>query len=340
MTARQSLFNRSNAATIDQADKSLEVARADLETAEQDLIVRVSQAYFDVLGALDTLAFTRASKSAITEQLAAAKRNFEVGTATITDTREAQARFDLATAQEIAAENDLRTKRAALDQLVGRANVEPRPLAAPVVLPPLAPGDAELWVGRIGTHPSVRKAQLGLDIAKLETDKARAGHLPAVDLVGSLGTVNQRGSAVVASGTAGHNEQRERRRAAQLAAVCGQCGAEPHEGNGAARGKVAQRSRRRPARRRTRDAPGLQRCGVGPGAGEGVRSGRELVAACARSHAGRLPGRSTRQHRRAECADATFPDAAAISRRRATTCSSEASGCARPRASSSPTTCR
>ncbi len=200
MTARQSLFNRSNAATIDQAYKSLEVARADLETAEQDLIVRVSQAYFDVLGALDTLAFTRASKSAITEQLAAAKRNFEVGTATITDTREAQARFDLATAQEIAAENDLRTKRAALNQLVGRANVEPRPLAAPVVLPPLAPGDAELWVGRIGTHPSVRKAQLGLDIAKLETDKARAGHLPVVDLVGSLGTVNQRGSAVVATG--------------------------------------------------------------------------------------------------------------------------------------------
>jgi outer membrane protein len=200
LSARQPLFNRANATTIDQAYKALEVARADLETAEQDLIVRVSQAYFEALGAQDTLAFTRASKTAITEQLAAAKRNFEVGTATITDTREAQARFDLATAQEIAAENDLRTRRAALDQLVGRANVEPKPLAAPVVLPPLAPGDAELWVSRIDTHPSVRKAQLGLDIAKLETEKARAGHLPVVDLVGSLGTVNLRGSAVIATG--------------------------------------------------------------------------------------------------------------------------------------------
>jgi len=201
VTAKQPLFNRSNAATIDQAYKALEVAQADLETAEQDLIVRVSQAYFDVLGAQDTLAFTRASKTAITEQLAAAKRNFEVGTATITDTREAQARFDLATAQEIAAENDLRTKRAALDQLVGRANVEPKPLAAPVALPPLAIGDAEQWVGRIGTHPNVRKSLLNFDIAKLETDKARAGHLPVVDLVGTLGSANRRGSEVAATGS-------------------------------------------------------------------------------------------------------------------------------------------
>ena len=81
---------------------------ADLDTAEQDLMLRVSQAYFDVLGAQDTLQTTRANKAAIAEQLASAKRNFEVGTATITDTREAQARFDLATAQEIAADNDLR----------------------------------------------------------------------------------------------------------------------------------------------------------------------------------------------------------------------------------------
>ena len=89
-------------------------------------MLRVSQAYFDVLGAQDTLQTTRANKTAIAEQLASAKRNFEVGTATITDTREAQARFDLATAQEIAADNDLVSKRIALDQLVGRSNVQPR----------------------------------------------------------------------------------------------------------------------------------------------------------------------------------------------------------------------
>ena len=129
LAGRQPLFNRGNQATIAQSERSLESSLADLDTAEQDLMLRVSQAYFDVLGAQDTLQTTRANKAAISEQLASAKRNFEVGTATITDTREAQARFDLATAQEIAADNDLATKRIALDQLVGRTNVAPNQLA-------------------------------------------------------------------------------------------------------------------------------------------------------------------------------------------------------------------
>jgi outer membrane protein len=195
ISGRQPLFNRANWATIDQATKSLDVAQADLDTAEQDLIVRVAQAYFDVLAAQDTLSLAKASKTAITEQLASAKRNFEVGTATITDTREAQARFDLATATEIAADNDLRVKRIALDQLVGRTGVEPRRLATPVQLPPLVPDQPQAWVEQAETqHPSVRKANLGLDIAKLETEKAQAGHLPTVDLVGSLAATNASGS--------------------------------------------------------------------------------------------------------------------------------------------------
>ncbi len=188
ISASQSLFNRANSATIDQADKSLAVSRADFEAAEQDLIVRVAQAYFDVLGAQDTLGTTRANKTFISEQLASAKRNFEVGTATITDTREAQARFDLATAQEIAAENDLRTKAIALDTLVGRSNVVPKGLAVPVMLPPVQPPAVDEWVLRADAeHPTVRKAALGLDVARLETEKARAGNLPTVALNGSIG---------------------------------------------------------------------------------------------------------------------------------------------------------
>jgi outer membrane protein len=187
ISGKQPLFNRANQATVDQAAKSLEAAQTDLESAEQDLIVRVAQAYFDVLAAQDTLGFARSSKAAITEQLAAAKRNFEVGTATITDTREAQARFDLATATEIAAENDLRVKRIALDQLVGRTGVDPKPLVTPVVLPPLSPSDADTWASQADTgHPLVRKAKLAHEIATLEIDKAKAGHLPTVDLVGSV----------------------------------------------------------------------------------------------------------------------------------------------------------
>ncbi|NRF67147.1 TolC family outer membrane protein [Aquincola sp. S2] len=201
VNARHPLFNRANAATIDQAYRALDVAKADLEIAEQDLIVRVSQGYFDVLAAQDTLATARANRTGISEQLASAKRNFEVGTATITDTREAQARFDLATAQEIAADNDLRTKRIALDQLVGRTGIAPKPLAVPVALPPLGAPDPEEWVLRADTqHPLVRKARLGLDIAKLETAKARAGHLPTVDLIGSVGNTRETGSAASIGG--------------------------------------------------------------------------------------------------------------------------------------------
>ncbi len=198
LTGSQPLFNRANVATVGQARKALELSRFDLETAEQDLIVRVSQAYFDVLGAQDSLATTRTSKVAISEQLASAKRNFEVGTATITDTREAQARFDLATATEIAADNDLRTKRIALDQLVNKVNVAPKQLRVPVVLPLVPGASVDEWVARAESqHPAVQRATLGMDIAKLETDKAKAGHLPTVDAVGSISNSYGRGTAVV-----------------------------------------------------------------------------------------------------------------------------------------------
>jgi outer membrane protein len=188
ISALQPLFNRTNDAVIDQAERIFVSSMAELEAAEQDLIVRVTQAYFDVLASLDALETTRANKTAIGEQLASAKRNFEVGTATITDTREAQARFDLAVAQEIAAENTLRNARIALDQLFGRAGIEPRPLQIPVQLPPLEPRPLEQWVAEADGSPSVRQARLAYDVAQLETERARAGHLPTVDLVGGVGS--------------------------------------------------------------------------------------------------------------------------------------------------------
>ena len=188
ISGSQTLFNRSNDKTITQAEKALEVARSDFAAAEQDLIIRVSQAYFDVLAAQDTLATARSSLAAISEQVASAKRNFEVGTATITDTREAQARFDLARATEIVADNDLTNKRIALDQLVGRVNVTPKQLAVPVTLPPVVPAALEDWVARgDAEHPVVRKARLALEVAQLETEKAKAGHLPTVGVSANVG---------------------------------------------------------------------------------------------------------------------------------------------------------
>ena len=188
LSASQPLYRPANRLTNEQAGLSRDIAQARLTQAEQDLVVRTTQAYFDVLAADDTLTFVRAQKTAVAEQLAAAKRNFEVGTATVTDSREAQARYDLVIAQEIAAENDLRVKKLALDQLVGRAGTAPKPLAAPVALPPLQPQDPQAWLNRAQEgHPAVLQAQRAFDIAQLETQKAESGHKPTLDLVGSYG---------------------------------------------------------------------------------------------------------------------------------------------------------
>lgn len=186
LQARQTLYNADSFARLDQADQSRLVADADLQVASQDLAARVTQAYFDVLGAQDVLTTAQANKAALAEQLAAAKRSFEVGNSTITDTREAQARHDLATAQELAAANELRVKRITLDQLVGRANVIPNPLRTPAALDSLAPGEMEEWVNQAQGAPNVRKASAGLEAAKLEISRARAGHLPTLDAIASL----------------------------------------------------------------------------------------------------------------------------------------------------------
>ena len=206
LSATQPLYRPANWATYEQGRKQVPLARAQLESAEQDLIVRTSQAYFDVLAAQDTLTFVQAQKAAVDEQLAFAKRNFEVGTSTITDTREAQARFDLVLAQEIAAENDLRVKKIALDQLVGKTESRPQGLLAPVNLPPVLPADVNAWVQQSETvHPSIRQAQSGLDIAELEVKKAEAGHKPTLDATASYNVTSNPANIAQAGGTSRAN---------------------------------------------------------------------------------------------------------------------------------------
>ena len=196
LNGRYPLFNRANQATMEQAERTLIASKAELEAAEQDLIIRLTQAYFDVLAAKDTVALAKTNKTAILEQLASAKRNFEVGTATITDTREAQSRADLATAQEIAAENDLINRRIALAYLVGRRDIEPLPLVTPVVLPTIVPRNVEEWVTVADTlHPQVTRARVAYEVAQLEIDKAKAGELPTVDAVATLGANYASGSS-------------------------------------------------------------------------------------------------------------------------------------------------
>ncbi|MDP4074058.1 TolC family outer membrane protein [Acidovorax sp. A1169] len=183
VNASQPLYRPANRINLEQAQRGVDVAQAQLDAASQDLLVRVSQAYFDVLAAQDTLTFVQAQKAAVSEQLASAKRNFEVGTSTVTDSREAQARYDLVIAQEIAAENDMRVKKLALDQLVGITGTQPKPLALPLLLAPVQPDNVITWVDTARElQPGVRQAAIALDIARLETKKAETGHLPTVDL--------------------------------------------------------------------------------------------------------------------------------------------------------------
>ncbi len=195
----QPLYRPGTLATYHQGQKQLLQADAQIQAAEQDLIVRLSQAYFDVLSSKNNLILVRAQKIAISEQLAAAKRNFEVGTATITDSKEAQARHDLVTAQEIAAENDLRVKQLALNTLVGKENVQPYSLRVDALLPSLKADDINQWVEASLDAPAVRLAQIAVDVAVLENDKSRAGHKPTLDGFVSVANSANVGGAVTGS---------------------------------------------------------------------------------------------------------------------------------------------
>jgi len=188
LTLTQPLFRWQNWLGYDQAKLLVAQAEANFELARQDLVLRSAQAYFDVLYAQENLTAVRASKQAIAQQLELAKKSFEVGTATITDTHEAQARYDLAVAQEIAGENDLEVKRRALQAIIGN---EPEALAGlRSGAEPVAPQPAEMapWVAAAEKDSlNVQVQQANAAIAEREVDKQRAGHYPTIDLVANAG---------------------------------------------------------------------------------------------------------------------------------------------------------
>ena len=196
LSGSQPLYRPGNQIAFEQSKRQIDVEEQKLLSAEQDLIMKLSTAYFDVLASQDSLAYLLAQKAAVTEQLASAKRNFEVGTATITDTREAEARFDLVVAQEIAGRNDLQVKKLALDQLVGKPDSVPLPVKLPLQLPPVQPGDVAAWVQKSEEmHPTVRQSRLAFEVAQMEAKKAQAATLPTLDLTGNLNMANNNGTA-------------------------------------------------------------------------------------------------------------------------------------------------
>jgi outer membrane protein len=187
----QPLFRWQNIVQYSQGKLQVVQAEANFAQASQDLILRVAQAYFDVLYAEENLKAVRANKQSIAQQLEQAKKNFEVGTATITDSQEAQSRFDLASAQEIAAENDLEVKRFALSVIIGKHPGELNRLKPQAELKPPQPASMDPWVDAAEKDSFVVQAQqAAAEVAAKEVERNRAGHYPTLDVVANYGKNN------------------------------------------------------------------------------------------------------------------------------------------------------
>nr|WP_051536762.1 TolC family outer membrane protein [Nitrosospira briensis] len=185
ITATQPIYRKENFVIYEQS--KLQVAQADSQfiIAAQDLILRVAQAYLDILTAQVNLEVAEAQKKAISEQLEQAKRNFEVGTTTIVDTYEAQARFDLTTSQEIAAKNQLEVAQRTLQQIIGHMPDElVRPKDTAYELLNLKYANMQDWITVAEQNNLALKVQQSVyEIAKQDVERAKAGHYPTLDLV-------------------------------------------------------------------------------------------------------------------------------------------------------------
>lgn len=182
----QSIYHHDYYIALDQADARVAQAISNLQDAEQSLIIRVAQSYFDVLAAIDNEVFAKAEKKAIGEQLQQAKQRFNVGLTAITDVHEAQARYDQSVAQDILAVNQLSISLEALRELTGQAHKDLQPLAekTPLVIP--EPQDVNQWVNMaVAQNLQLKVSEKDMEIARDEVSRQRAGHYPTLDLVAS-----------------------------------------------------------------------------------------------------------------------------------------------------------
>src|SRR5690606_32101732 len=205
LSVSQPLYRPQNVVAYEQARTQVAQADVVLAQAAQDLILRVAQAYFDVLLAQDTVAFSQAQLKAIGQQLEQAKRNFEVGTATITDTHEAKARYDITLSAEIAARNELEIAKRRLEVLIGRAAPGLAPLGSRFRVEPPQPNDMARWVAEAQTgNLQVLISRASLDFLTQEIERQRPAHRPTLDACAPL---SESGSGSGNQGGAGTDTQ-------------------------------------------------------------------------------------------------------------------------------------
>lgn len=191
----QTLFRWDQWIALRQADKQVAQAEAEYRAAQQGLMLRVSQRYFDVLGARATLSAGEAAKESIARQLEQAEKRFEVGLIAITDVQEAQASYDSAVAGVIEAKRDLATAGEFLREITGQyyevlADAGPDiPLISP------NPNDVDQWVRTaLDQNMSVEASRLGAQIARDEISSRKSGHMPTLDLFARRTNDNQSNS--------------------------------------------------------------------------------------------------------------------------------------------------
>lgn len=180
----QALFRPQAWLALAQAGDQVRQSEAEFRQVEQELILRLAQAYFDVLLAEDNVSLAQEQKAAIAEQLKQAKRYFEAGVGTVTDINDAQARYDTIVAQEIAARNTLEVKVRALEQVVGGTHRKLDRLGPRLALEKPLPEKVDEWIDfSLANNPQLKAKESALEVAEKDVGKSAAAHLPTLDIV-------------------------------------------------------------------------------------------------------------------------------------------------------------
>ncbi|MBM7455350.1 outer membrane protein [Oceanisphaera litoralis] len=183
----QSLYRKSSWINLDITEKAATQTEVSYRQVQQALIVRATQAYFAVLGAEDVLSFVQANKEAVSRQLDQTRQRFEVGLSAMTDVHEAQAQFDQALAEEIAAENAVNNAKEALRELTNMSYARLNKLDTETFSPQASVVTADAWLEiALEQNLELHRQRIGKDIASEQIGLARSGHLPTLDLNAGL----------------------------------------------------------------------------------------------------------------------------------------------------------
>lgn len=193
--ARQPIYRKDSLLQIDQSKTQVKLADKQLHLAQQNLMLRTTLTYFDVLIAQENIALIQAQKSAILGQLEQAKANFDVGVATITDVNEAQARYDLTVSQEIAAYNTFEVAKHSVQAITGNIPQTLTPVRDNIAPNPLSQAMQE-WIDVASKNNlNIQINEDAYTLAEQDVERARSGHLPTLDAVASYTENNQSSSA-------------------------------------------------------------------------------------------------------------------------------------------------